>query len=86
MATNLSVLQIDLVAKHYEREVLWVSWAGLNEELIPPAVQGFEGVWRSHIIHQHTAVRSTIKSHSQRLKPLLSCCVPNLKREYFKAQ
>lgn len=78
MDADLSVLQIDLVAKHYKREVLWVAWAGLYEELIPPAVQGFEGVWRSHIVHQHAAVRSTIKSHAQRLKPLLSCCVPNL--------
>lgn len=36
--THLSVLQVDLVAQHHKREVLWVSRTGLDQELVPPAV------------------------------------------------
>lgn len=75
---HLSVLQVDFVAEHYKGEVLRVSWAGLNEKLVPPAVQGFEGVGRCDVVHQHAAVRSTVKSHTQRLEALLSCRVPDL--------
>lgn len=36
--THLSVLQVDFVAKHHKGKVLRVSRAGLNQELVPPAV------------------------------------------------
>lgn len=36
--THLSVLQVDLVAQHHEREILWVSRTSLDQEFVPPAV------------------------------------------------
>lgn len=38
MWTHLSVLQVDLVAQDHEGEILRVSGAGLDQELVPPAV------------------------------------------------
>lgn len=38
MFPHLSVLQVDLVAQHHKGEILWVSRAGLDQELVPPAV------------------------------------------------
>lgn len=76
--TNLSVLQVNLVAEHHEGEVFRISRAGLDQELIPPAVECLEGVGCSHIEHQHTAVGSTIERNTQRLEPLLTSRVPDL--------
>ncbi len=76
--THLPILQIDFVAQHHKGEVLWVARAGLDEKLIPPAVQCLEGVWGSDVEHQHTAVGTAVESHTQRLEPLLTCCVPYL--------
>lgn len=36
--THLSVLQVDLVAQHHKREILWVSRTSLDQEFVPPAV------------------------------------------------
>lgn len=74
----LSVLEVDLVAEHHKGEVFWVSGTGLDQEFIPPRVQGLEGVGGGHIKHQHTAVCATIKRHAQRLETLLPRCVPDL--------
>lgn len=76
--SHLSVLQVDLVAQHHEGEVLWISRAGLNQELVSPAVQGLEGVGGGHIKHQHAAVGSSVEGHAQRLEPLLAGRVPDL--------
>lgn len=77
-STHLPILQINFVAQHYEGEVLWVAWAGLDQKLVPPAVQCLEGVGGSDVKHQHTAVSAAVESHTQRLEPLLTCCIPYL--------
>ena len=74
----MSVLQVDLVAQHHEGEVLGVTRAGLDQELVPPAVEGLEGVGGRDVEHQHTAVRPTVERHAQRLEPLLARRVPDL--------
>lgn len=74
----LSVLQINLITEHHKGEVLWVSGTGLDQELVPPGVQGLEGVGGGNVEYQHTAVGTAIKRHAQRLEPLLPRCVPDL--------
>lgn len=76
--TDLSVLQVDLVSEHDEGEVLRVTRACLDQELVPPAVQSLKGVWRCDVVDQHAAVGAPVERHAQRLKTLLSGCVPNL--------
>merc|ERR1719348_1907694 len=44
LCTNRSVVQIHFVSKNNEGKVVGVTRARLNEELISPAVEGFEGV------------------------------------------
>lgn len=61
---HLSVLQVNFVAKHHKGEVLRVSRAGLDQELIPPTVKGLEGVGRSHIKDQNTTVCSTVERNT----------------------
>lgn len=86
MPAYLSVLQVDLIAEHHEREVLGVSRAGLDQELISPAVQSFESVGCGHVKHQHAAVCSAVECHTQRLEPLLACRVPDLKSQIGQRQ
>ena len=62
--THLSVLQVNLVAQHHKGEVLRVSRAGLNQELVPPAVKGLEGVGCRHVKHQDAAVGSTVERNT----------------------
>lgn len=79
--THLPILQINFVSQHHEWEVFWVARTGLNEKFVPPAVQCLEGVGGSDVKHQNTAVCTAVKSHTQRLKPLLTCCVPYLEND-----
>ena len=50
----------------------------LNEELVPPAVEGLEGVGRRDVVGQDAAVGAAVESHAQRLEPLLAGRVPDL--------
>ena len=59
------LLYINLVPQYNEREVLRVVWACLDEELVPPAVEGFERLSTVDVVHKYTAIRSTVKRHSQ---------------------
>lgn len=76
--THLPILQINFVAQHHEWKVFWVTRTGLDEELVPPAVQCLKGVGGSDVKYQHAAVGTAVKSHTQRLEPLLTRCVPYL--------
>lgn len=76
--TYLSVFEVNLVSQHNEGEVLRVPGAGLDEELISPAVQGFEGVGGGHVEHQHAAVCASVEGHTKGLEPLLPSRVPDL--------
>lgn len=78
--THLPVLQVDFVAKHDEGEVLGVAGAGLDQKLIPPAVQCLEGVRRRDVKDEHAAVGTAVERHTQRLETLLTCRVPNLQK------
>lgn len=62
--THLSVLQVDLVAQHHKGEILRVSRAGLDQELVPPTVQSLEGVGCCHVKHQDAAVCSAVESYA----------------------
>lgn len=63
-STHLSVLQVDLVAQHHKGEILGVSRAGLDQELVPPAVQSLEGVWCRDVENQDAAVGAAVERHA----------------------
>ena len=73
-----SVLHVNLVADDNEGEVLGVSGACLDEELVSPAVERLECVAHRHVVHQHAAVGTAIERNPQRLETLLAGCIPNL--------
>jgi hypothetical protein len=50
----------------------------LRQELFFPVVQVFEALNLRDIVHEDTAVGTSVERHTKRLKPLLSCCVPYL--------
>ena len=62
----------------HEWKSFWFPGAGLNEEFIPPAIEGFKAFCIVDIVHENAAVGSAIKRHPKRLESLLTCCVPNL--------
>lgn len=49
----------------HKREVLWISRTGLDQEFIPPAVEGVEALGVVDIVDQYTAVRAPVESHAQ---------------------
>ena len=63
---DTSVLHIDLVSQHDEGEILGISRRSLDQELLTPAIQVFEGFGHVHVEHQHAAVRTTVESHTKR--------------------
>lgn len=77
-STDLSVAQVSLVAQHNEREVRWVLWLSLHQELLPPVLQGHEAGFRRDVKHQHAALGPSVQRGPQRLEPLCTCCVPDL--------
>lgn len=81
-STHSSVLQVDLVAEDDEGEVVRVARRSLDKELVPPAVQVLERSCRCDVEHQHAAVGASVEGDSQRLKPLLPGCVPDLQTNF----
>lgn len=73
-----SILQVNFVADDDEGKVLGVPRRRLDEELVSPRVQRFEGVWCCHIEDQDTAVCASVERHAERLEPFLTSGVPNL--------
>lgn len=53
--------------------------AGLNEELVPPAIEGFEGLGAVHIVHQNAAVGASVERDAERLEALLASSIPELR-------
>ena len=54
-----------LIAKHDKGKVVWVSGAGLDQELVSPAVEGLEGVGRRDVVCENATVCPAIESHSK---------------------
>ncbi len=75
---TLALLHINLVPEHNEREVLRVVWAGLDKELVAPAVEGLEGLGAVDVVHEHAAIRPTVECHPQRLETFLTRGIPQL--------
>ena len=61
----LILLHVDLVAQHDEGEVLRVPGAGLDEELVPPTVQGLERLGAVDIVNEDAAVRTAVKRDTE---------------------
>ena len=69
---------IDLVAQHHEGETLRVAGRGLDQELITPAVECFEGFRAVDVVDQDAAVGTSVEGYSQGLETLLPGSVPKL--------
>lgn len=72
------IFQVNFISYNNKWEIFWVPGTGLDEEFVPPTVQRFECVWHCDIKHKNTTVSSPVERHTQRLKSLLSRCIPNL--------
>lgn len=68
LQTYSSILQIDLIAQNYEREMLRIARTGLDQELVTPRVEIFECVGCSCVEDQNTAISSTIECNSKWLE------------------
>ena len=74
----LVLFHIDLVAQHNEGEVLRVPGASLNEELIPPTVQGLEGLGAVDVVNEDATVRTAVERDTEGLESLLTSGIPQL--------
>lgn len=52
--------------------------AGLDEELVAPAVECLEGFRAVHVVYKDAAVGATVESNAERLEPFLASGVPQL--------
>ena len=48
----------------YKREILGISGAGLNQELISPAVQGIEALRVVDIVHENAAISPSVECYA----------------------
>lgn len=67
-----------LIANYYEREVTWVCWSCLLEEVLFPKVEAVERGLIAHVEDKHAAVGATVKGKADGLVPFLPCRVPGL--------
>ena len=72
----LVLLHIDLVPQHDEGEVLRIPWAGLDEELVPPTVQGLERLGAVDVVNEDTTIRTAVESDAEGLESFLTSSVP----------
>jgi len=77
----LAFLDIDLVTEDDEGEVVRIPRTGLDEEFVSPRVERFETLTRVDVVDQDAAIRSSIESDTERLEPLLTGGIPQLKRD-----
>ena len=75
---SFTLLHVNLVAEDDERKVLGIMWTRLDEELVPPAVQRLERLCAVDIVYEHTTIRSSVVSHTERLEALLPSRIPEL--------
>jgi len=59
------LLDVNLVAKDDEREVVGIMRAGLDEELVSPAVQHLKRLGIVHVIHEDAAIRPSVVGDAQ---------------------
>ena len=72
----LVLFHINLIAQHDKGEVLGVSGAGLDEELVPPAVQGLERLGTVDIVDKDAAVCTTVERDTEGLESFLPSGIP----------
>ena len=61
----LILLHVNLVPKDHKREVLWVMWASLDEELVSPTVESLERLCTVYIVYEYTAVCTTVECYTE---------------------
>lgn len=61
----LVLLHVDLVTQYDKREVFGVMRACLDEELVPPAVEGLEALGTVDVVDEYAAVGTAIKGNAK---------------------
>jgi len=74
---------VRLVAQHYEWEGLLVTWGGMHEKLVHPALKVIERLRVRDVINKHARVRTTVEGDTETLKALLASGVPDLQSDKF---
>jgi hypothetical protein len=60
----LVLLDINLVPEDNKWEVLWIMWARLNKEFVPPAVKRLKTLGAVDVVHKHTTISTTVECHA----------------------
>jgi hypothetical protein len=74
----LVLLDVNLIPEDDEREVFGVLRVGLDEELVPPRIEGLKGFGRVDVVDEDTAVGSTIERDTEGLEAFLTGGIPEL--------
>ena len=91
---SLALLDINLVANYdlyllavlhalsqrytHEWEALRIHGTGLDQELVPPAVECVETLRVVDVVYEHAAVGAAVEGYAERLEAFLAGCVPEL--------
>jgi hypothetical protein len=74
----LPLLNINLVSKHNEGEILGIVGTGLDQELISPTIESFKRLGAVHVVYEYAAVGATVERDPEGLEPFLPCSIPQL--------
>lgn len=75
---SLILLHINLVPKNNEREVLRIMGTRLDQEFVPPAIEGLKRLGAVHVVYENTAVRAAVECDAKGLESFLTSGVPEL--------
>jgi hypothetical protein len=75
---RLASVLIRFVSQDDEWEILRVRRARLREKLLSPILQVLKAPLVVHVVDQDATIRAAVERHPERLKSLLSSCVPDL--------
>jgi hypothetical protein len=75
---RLASVLIRFVPEDDEWEILRVRRARLREKLLSPILQVLKAPLVVHVVDQDATIRAAVERHPERLKSLLSSCVPDL--------
>ena len=76
--THSSVFQVNLVADDNEGKVLRVTRRSLDQKLIAPRIERFEGARGCDIVHENATIGAAVEGDAQRLETLLAGSIPDL--------
>jgi hypothetical protein len=80
----LVLLNVNLISEDDKREIFSILRVSLDEELVPPRIEGLKGFGRVDVVDKDTAVGSTIECDTKGLEAFLTSGIPKLGASEFK--